>query len=143
MTKRKEDDDEMIRVHTMLGKQPLRDRVRKYVMEKGLTPEALATAMDYSPRIVTAYLSGVMKIPVSAFLRIAEQLALDQPTLIRMWLTENAPEILEVLDALPAPPLLSETERRMIRHLRSYTDRGECELIVADGSDLVALLMAR
>lgn len=144
MREKHEPDVPPISIQQMVGKQPLRDAIHRHLKEPGATVEKLSKAMGFdNPKILRLYVEGVTKIPLGKFVAIAADLNLDVPSLTRLWLKECAPDVLEVLESLPAPPLLSESERRMVRHLRSYTDHPGTELIVADGANLVALVMAR
>lgn len=140
----REEEAPAISIQQMVGRQPLRQAIHRHMEEKGVTIEALSNAMGFeNPKIVQMYLQGIGKIPMSRFMPLVADMNIEVATLVKMWLTECAPDILEALERLPAPPLLTESERRMIRHLRTYTDHPDTELIVADGSNLVALVMAR
>ena len=51
------------------------------------------------------------------------------------------PDLLEIVDGLPQPPLLTANERRLIKRIREFTENTDADIVVADGRDVLAFVM--
>lgn len=128
----------------LFGAQPLRVLITHAMRDNGVTTEALAAALGFTDdKPVRLYLKGLMKLPINRAEQVAHLLGLDLDMMLRIWLKESYPDLLALLDRLPAPPLLTAGERRMIEQVRHFTSHPDAELVVADAADLIAVVMSR
>jgi hypothetical protein len=84
---------------------------------------------------------NTLKIPLDRIPALARAFGVDQILAVRCWITEYIPELLEIVDGLPQPPLLTANERRLIKRIREFTENTDADIIVADGRDVLAFVM--
>lgn len=144
MKRKHEDAPERVQMSHLMGQHPMRALLKRTMQERGVTAEGLGKAIGFADgRIVEQYLNGPSKLPINRAEMVASVLELEFELVLRAWLTECYPDVLELLEKLPAPPLLTATERRLIAFLREHTDKPGSELVIGDGVDLVAFVLAR
>jgi len=125
-----------------LGARPLKKLVETGLRDSGLTFEEVAATIGSGDKnLLQAYLDGSTKIPLIRVPALAKAFGVDDIFAMRCWMAECIPDVLEILDALPQPPLLTTTERRLIKHVRAFIENTNAEIIVADGRDVLAFVM--
>jgi hypothetical protein len=109
----------------------------------GLDDAQLADALGYSRGNVIALIrSGVMKLPVNKIRALGEALQVDPAVVLTAVLREQLPALLDVIMDVIGPLKLTETERRLLVHLRALPGGGESKPVVLDGAKVVALIVA-
>ena len=88
----------------------------------------------------TRTVDGHEQLPGNRIAAVAKALDMDVIVLARLTVAAYHPEFLELFDAIPLA-MLSPSERRMVQKVREMTDSNDAEIIVADGRDLVAVVM--
>lgn len=125
-----------------LGVGPFKELVRTVLRDSGLGDEEVATSLGFgNTRHLVLYLDGKTVVAFPAVLTFADKAGLDRMFCVRCWMVEYSPALHEFLEMQVAPPLLSMNERRLISHLREFTEHSDASLVVADGRDLLAVVM--
>lgn len=111
--------------------------------ELGITDEQLALALRYErPTVVNMIKQGMIKLPVQKVSALASALSLDPANLLRLHLSESAPEVLAAVDSLLAAPTLTANEKELIESYRRLTRGQDVRPVVVDGNSVVALIVA-
>lgn len=86
-------------------------------------------------------LDGRCKVPMTWIVPLCKVTGADPAHLLRVMLTEYYPFMIELLETLGPPLPLTANERRLIESLRAITNGTDAQVVVADGRDLVAVVM--
>jgi transcriptional regulator with XRE-family HTH domain len=107
----------------------------------GITDHQLALAIGFkSASQIAAIMTGKVMLPVSKILSISTELLIDPATLLRTYLEQTAPTMLELIDALLIPPQLSVNELKLISAYRQLSRGNDVTPVIIDGCDIVALI---
>ena len=85
-------------------------------------------------------LDGRDQLPGLRLAAVAKAVGLDVMILARLTIAEYHPPFLDLFDAIPLD-MLTANERRMVNKVREMTGGSDAEIVVADGRDLVAVVM--
>jgi transcriptional regulator with XRE-family HTH domain len=107
----------------------------------GLSDEQVARALGYDRGIVVVLMKqGSLKLPINKVELLAEVLTVDGSEVLRCALSEQIPELMQVIDRTFGPFALSPTERSLITHVRKISAGREARPVVIDGTAVIALL---
>ena len=84
--------------------------------------------------------SGSMRMPLTKIPALAVALALDPAELLKLALSEQSPDLLQVIEESFDPLRLTVTEQNLIRHLRELCGDTPGQPIVLSGRGVVALV---
>jgi len=104
-------------------------------------PEFAALIGMGSPLAWQMFIDGRVKLPISHVLPLCARTGLDPAFVLRVLLSDYYPYLLSLMDGLGEMPVLTANERRMIESLRNVTAGTDAEVVVADGRDLIAVVM--
>lgn len=117
--------------------------VDRHQTAQGLTDLQLANAIGYEKGIVISLIKqATMRLPINKAPALARALSLPPAEVLRLVLTEQAPELLATLDEVFDPLKLTGTEVNLITHLRRLSAGRESAPIVFEGAGVIALVMA-
>lgn len=116
--------------------------VERHQAEQGLTDVQLANAIGYKAVVISMIKQATMRLPINKAPALARALSLDPADVLRLVLTEQAPELLATLDEVFDPLKLTGTEVNLIKHLRRLAAGRESAPIVFEGGGVIALVMA-
>ena len=85
-------------------------------------------------------LDGHDQLPGLRIAAVAKAVGLNVMILARLTIAEHNPQFLDLFDAIPLD-MLTANERRMVNKVREMTADSDAEILVADGRDLVAVVM--
>lgn len=109
----------------------------------GLSDETLAAAAGYTrPNVISLMKAGTMRMPVNKVKEFAAALRTSHTELLRLVLSESAPELWTAISDLLPLGDVSATEVNLIRHVRSLTKGREAAPLVFDGAGVIALVVA-
>ena len=124
------------------GAKPLRKLIERGLRDLGMSINEVAAAIGFKdPYLLQTYLDGSTKIPLDRMPALARAFGVDQILAVRCWMAEYIPDLLEIVDGLPQPPLLTANERRLIKRIREFTENTDADIVIADGRDVLALVM--
>lgn len=84
--------------------------------------------------------SGSMRMPLTKVPALAAALDLDPAELLKLALSEQSPDLLQVIEEAFNPMRLTATETNLIRHLRELCGDTPGQPIVFSGRGVVALV---
>lgn len=106
----------------------------------GKTQKQIAEESGFDcANMITMMKQGLSKVPLNRVGAIARALDIDAAEFMRMVMAEYMPCTLAAIEEIL--PMLSESERRLIRTLRRIRKDTGAEPAVCDGRDVVALVM--
>ncbi len=108
----------------------------------GVSDEEFATIVGYDLKAVRMIKTGKMRLPVNKVAAFAKAVVMDPRTLLEAVLTEYSPEIWTAISGMVLGDL-SETEKNLIRHLRSLTGNRKSAPVVLDGSAVIAIVVSQ
>jgi len=125
--------------------QPNSTSLRTLIAERqaalNITDEALAKELGFDRSAgLTMIKQGAMRMPTSKIATLAKSLALDPAQVLRLALSETAPEVLAAVDALLIPPALTANELKLLEAYRCLSKGQDVTPIIMDGSNIVALI---
>ena len=85
-------------------------------------------------------LDGHDQLPGLRLAAVANAVGLDVMLLARLTIAEYHPQFLDLFDAIPLD-MLTANERRMVNKVREMVGGSDAQILVADGRDLVAVVM--
>jgi transcriptional regulator with XRE-family HTH domain len=86
---------------------------------RGMTQREIAEALGYErANIISMFKTGVTRVPLDKVPALAQALEADPTAMLRLWMSEYAPEILRVLDEY-MDPTVSKVEREWLTGLRT------------------------
>ena len=107
----------------------------------GLTDQQLCDALGFErPVVLTLIKAGSMKMPLNKIPALARVLKLDAAELMRVALSESAPDLLQVIEEVFNPLNLSAAEVNLITHLRKLSGDQSGAPIVFEGKGVIALV---
>jgi hypothetical protein len=107
----------------------------------GLSDEQVARALGYDRGVVVVLMKqGSLKLPINKVELLAEVLTVDGSEMLRCTLSEQIPELMQVIDRTLGPFALSPAERALITHVRRISAGREAKPVVIDGNAVIALL---
>ena len=107
----------------------------------GLTDRDLCAAVGLERAIALGLIkSGSMRMPLTKIPALAVALALDPAELLKLALSEQSPDLLQVIEESFDPLRLTVTEQNLIRHLRELCGDTPGQPIVLSGRGVVALV---
>jgi hypothetical protein len=111
--------------------------------ELNITDAELGNALGFEkPNVITLIKTGVMRMPLSKVPALAQALNLPASELLETLMRDTMPEVFEVIQQVYQPMVLTDTESRLIKHLRGLTGDRSCSPLVIDGASVVALVAA-
>lgn len=119
------------------------DLIDRHQAAQGLTDLQLANAIGYENGLVISMIKqGSMRLPINKAKLLAQALSLKPVDVLRLVLTEQAPDMLAIIDEVFDPLKLTGTEVNLINHLRRLTAGRESAPIVFEGTGVIALVVA-
>lgn len=122
------------------------DGVQAMIFERqtalNLSDAEVAAAIGYdNGRVIGLIKAGTMNLPINKVIALAKVLHIDSFDLLRLVLTETAPELWNVVREVMAPlGALQPAEVNLLRHLRALCAGRVAKPIVFDGKGVVALV---
>jgi hypothetical protein len=119
------------------------DLLDRHQAAQGLTDLQLANAIGYDKGLVVLMIKNrSMRLPINKAPALARALSLEPADVLRLVLTEQAPELLATFDEVFDPLKLTRTEVNLVKHLRRLTAGRQSAPIVFEGAGVIALVMA-
>lgn len=107
----------------------------------GLTDHDVCLAVGLEREIALGLIkSGNMKFPLTRIPALAVALDLDPAELLKLALSEQSPDLLQVIEEAFNPMRLTATETNLIRHLRELAGNAVSAPIVFPGNGIIALV---
>ena len=120
---------------------PLIDQIEARQSDLGLSDKQLCEAVGFDREIVFSLIkAGTMRLPLNRIPALAKALSLSPAPLLRSALLEGHPELLAVIEEVFNPMNLTDTEVRLLQHLRSLAGDQPVVPIVFDGKGVIALV---
>jgi hypothetical protein len=114
-------------------------KARQAVLE--LSDHDLCVAVGLERAIALGLIkSGSMRMPLTKIPALATALALDPAELLKLALSEQSPDLLQVIEEAFNPMCLTATETNLIRHLRELAGNAVSAPIVFPGNGIIALV---
>jgi len=108
----------------------------------GKTQKEVAQEMGYdNPNIITMFKQGLTKVPLTKVSSLAKALDVDPVFLLKIVLTEYAPEVLVAIEEILDGSVLTRNERELIDAYRKATLGTDATAVVADARDVIAFVM--
>ena len=107
----------------------------------GLTNHDICLAIGLEREVALELIkTGSMKFPLTKIPALAAVLALDPAELLKLALSEQSPDLLQVIEEAFNPMRLTATETNLIRHLRELAGNAVGAPIVFPGNGIIALV---
>ena len=107
----------------------------------GLTDRDLCAAVGLEREIALGLIkSGSMRMPLTKIPALAAALELDPAELLKLALSEQSPDLLQVIEEAYNPLRLTATETNLIKHLRELSGNAVGAPIVFPGNGIIALV---
>jgi hypothetical protein len=117
--------------------------IQRHQTAIGKADEQLAEELGYAGLAPLRQIkAGRMHLPVAKAPLLAQALDLDELSVVRQLLSEQAPDTLKVIERLFDPLRLSSTEVRLIEHCRKLGAGDGAQPLVFSGRTVIALVAA-
>lgn len=101
MSKKREKSEVTARTSWIVHEQPMRELVARRMCERGMTAAALSEAIGFAKSTpIDLFLMGLTKLPIAKAEQLASALGLELELVVRVWIKECYPEVLDVLGRL-------------------------------------------
>ena len=108
----------------------------------GKAQKDVAQEIGYeNPNIITMFKQGLTKVPLTKVSSLAKALDVDPVFLLKIVLTEYAPEVLVAIEEILDGSVLTRNERELIDAYRKATLGTDATAVVADARDVIAFVM--
>lgn len=106
------------------------------------THRQIATEIGFArPNVISMFASGTLKLPVKRVAALAKALETDPAHLLRLTLSEYAPEILDAVESVLQRSMLSANELALIDGFREVTGGQDCPSVVVERDGLLELIV--
>jgi hypothetical protein len=108
----------------------------------GLSDQELCAAVGFDRQVVlTMIKTGAMKLPLNRVPAFANALSLEAGPLLRTAMEESSPGLLQLIRDVLDPLDLTDSEQRLIKHLRQLAGDKPTGPLVLDGKGVIALVV--
>jgi hypothetical protein len=117
-------------------------RIEERQAALGLSDQELCAAVGFDREIVwTLIRTGSMKLPLNKVPAFAKALALEPGPLLRTAMDESSPGLMQLIRDVFDPLDLTDSEQRLIKHLRHLAGGKPTGPLVLDGKGVIALVV--
>lgn len=130
MTKTKDSADSTFRERPhRYSSLPVKDVLRIRMTDLEIKNVDLQKALGYAaPNVIAMMKSGSMRLPEGKAIKVADILKLDRTFLLGKVVSENNPELWDVLTTILGDRLVSANELALLGHLRTALDGHDVDL---------------
>lgn len=129
--------------HEVAGYQSVAQLIKARQTDLGKSDYEVAVALGYEQENIIAMIKrGTMRLPLNRVIEMAGVLEVDALQLLRFVLHESDPGLLNAIERVIGPMVLSQGEIRLIEAVRKVAKGREAVPMVLDRNSLVALVVA-
>ena len=107
----------------------------------GLSDHDLCIAVGFEREVWKVIKTGAMKLPLTKVPALAKALELQPGPLLRTVMSESSPGLLQLISDVFEPLGLTDSEKRLIKHLRHLAGDKPTGPLVLDGKGVIALVV--
>ncbi|MEO8599385.1 MAG: hypothetical protein ABI656_06095 [bacterium] len=132
----------MPKTATTTAENTLLSIIERRQSQLGVSDAQLSEALGYTnAAIIPMIKNGMLRLPVKKVSQLAAALDLKAPEVLRTYLKDTDPSLLEALEEIISFDVTSPTEYRLIEKVRELANGQNAAPIVFDGKSVIALVV--